>query len=80
MRAERALAIPETLHDLGDRHHRGVAGEDGVRPHVPLDLAEQFLLERHILEHGLDHIVGVAHAIGHSATGVMRATAVLVIP
>ena len=30
MRAERALAIAEAFHDLRDRDHRGVAGEDGV--------------------------------------------------
>ena len=34
------------------------------RPHVPLDLDEQLLLERQVLEHGLDHVVGVAHRGG----------------
>ena len=33
-------------------------------PHVALDLGEELLLERQVLEHGLDHVVGVAHRFG----------------
>ena len=64
MGAERALAPLQALHDVGDRDHRGVAGEDGVGADVRLDLGEQLLLERQILKHRLDHIVGVAHGGG----------------
>ena len=45
------------------------------RPHVLLDLDEQLLLERQILEHGLDDVVGIAHGIGDHADGRTRSTA-----
>jgi hypothetical protein len=64
MGAERALAALEALHDFGDRDHRGIAGENRVRPHVLFDFDEQFLLERQILQHRLDHVVGLAHGGG----------------
>ena len=63
----------QALHDLGDRHHRGVAGEDGVGPDVLLDLGEDLLLQRHVFEHRLDHVVGVAHAVGHDRRPAARA-------
>ena len=64
MGAERARAVAQPFHDLGDRDDRGVAGEDGLRPDVAFDLDEQLLLQRQIFEHGLDHIVGIAHGVG----------------
>ena len=64
MGAERPRAVAQASHDLGDRDHRRVAGKDGLRSHVPFDLAKQLLLQRQIFEHGLDNIVGFAHRIG----------------
>ena len=55
----RAAASPCMI--VGDRDDRGVAGEDRVGPHVLLDLGEQFLLQRQVLQHGLDDVVGLAH-------------------
>ena len=69
----------QALHDLGDRHHRGVAGEDGVGPDVLLDLAEDLLLQRHVFEHRLDHVIGVAHAFGHIGNGPHALDGVLVV-
>ena len=63
MGANGALAALQAFHDSGDRDDRGVAGEDGVRPHVLFDFSEDFLLERQILKHGFDHVVGVAHRV-----------------
>ena len=64
MGAERAFAPLEAFHDLGDRDDRGVAGQDRIGPHVLLDFGENFLLERQIFQHRLDHIVGLAHGGG----------------
>jgi hypothetical protein len=58
-----------TLHDRGDGNNRGVAGEDRVGTDVVLDLGEQLLLERKVLQHRLDHVVGVAHGLAKIATG-----------
>jgi hypothetical protein len=65
--AERTRTVAQALYDLGDRDHRGIAGEDCVRPHDPLDLDEQPLLQRQIFEHGLDDIVRLAHRGGKIA-------------
>src|SRR5262249_60502760 len=65
--AERTRTVAQALHDLGDRDHRGVAGEDRMWPRVPLDLDEQLLLQRQIFEHGLDDIVRLAHRGGKIA-------------
>ena len=73
MRAERAVALVQSLHDRGDRNHRRVAGENGVGPHVALDLGKQLLLERQIFRHRLDDVIGVAHRVGE--IGAWRARA-----
>ena len=70
MGAERALAVLQPFHDLRDRNDRGVAREDRVRPHMLLDLAEQLLLQRQILQHRLDHEIGIAH--GRRQIGIRR--------
>ena len=64
MRAERALALAQPLHDRGDRDDRGVAGEDRIGAHVALDVGKQLLLKRQILRHRLDDVIGVAHRLG----------------
>jgi hypothetical protein len=63
MRPKRALAPGEPLHDRGDGNDRGVAGEDRVGTNVALDLGEELLLERKILQHRLDHVIGFAHGL-----------------
>ena len=70
MGAERALAMLQPFHDLGDRDDRGVARQDRVGAHMLFDLAEQLLLERQILQHRFDHEIGVAH--GRRQIGIRR--------
>jgi hypothetical protein len=44
--------------ELGDRQRRGVRAEQRVVAQVRLDLAEDLLLDRRVLEDGLDDEVG----------------------
>ncbi len=44
---------------VGDRQRGGVGGQHALRGHDRLDLGEHLLLDRHLLEHGLDDEVGV---------------------
>jgi hypothetical protein len=46
--------------DLGDRERRGVGGEDRVARGGGVELAEDGLLDLHLLRHGLDDEVDVA--------------------
>ena len=46
--------------DLVDVERGGVAGDDGARLGDFVELLEDLLLERHVLEHGLDDEVGLA--------------------
>jgi hypothetical protein len=64
MGAERALAPGEALHDRGNRDYRRIAGENGIAAYVAFDLGKELLLQRQILGHRLDHVVGVAHRFG----------------
>src|SRR3974390_1148004 len=58
VRPERALAMFETAHDVGDRDDRRVAGEDRVGTDKLLDFGEDLLLVGEILEHSLDDLIG----------------------
>ena len=50
-----------SLGDEADGDGRGVGSEDGVR-RLALDIADDGVLDGEVLEHGLDHYVGVPHA------------------
>ena len=64
MRAQRALAVFQSLHDRGDRYDRRVAGKDRVGRRVTFDVSEQPLLERQILQDRFDDVIGFAHGFG----------------
>ena len=51
------------LPDLGDRERGGVGGEDRVARGGRVDLAEDRLLDLHLLRHRLDHEVDVAELL-----------------
>jgi hypothetical protein len=57
LRADRGLA------DLGDRQRAGVGGEDRVAGRDRVELAEDALLDLHLLGHGLDHEVHVTETV-----------------
>ena len=70
MGAECARAVAQRFHDPGDRNYRRVAGEDGLRRRVRLDLGKHLLLERQILKHSLDDKIGIADRGGKVSSGI----------
>ena len=55
--------------DLGDRERGGVGGEDRVAGRGGVDLAEDGLLDLHLLRHRLDHEVDVAELLVAGGAG-----------
>ena len=81
--ADHLVGAQRRLGHLGDRERRGVGGEDRVAGGGGVDLAEDRLLDRHLLRHRLDHevdvaelLVGggprdVAHDLGEAGVGLL---------
>ncbi len=54
------LWVRQVRRKLRHRQRRGVGREDAIGPYDGLEVREHLLLDLEILEHGLDHEVGVA--------------------
>ena len=61
--ADHLVGAQRRFADLGDRERGGVGGEDRVPGRRRIQLAEDRLLDLHLLRHGLDHEVDVAEVL-----------------
>ena len=67
--ADDLVGAQRRLAHLGDRERGGVGGEDRVAGRGGVDLAEDRLLDRHLLRHRLDHEVDVAELLVAGGAG-----------
>ena len=58
--------------DLVDVERRGVGGEDRARLRDPVEVGEDALLQRHLLEHRLDDEVGIGERLEVGRAGDER--------
>ena len=66
------LGMRQPGRHLGHRQRGGVRGQHAVRPDDRLDLGEHPLLDRQLLEHRLDHEVGVGERVLGQRPGDQR--------